>query len=142
MKIWNLPVTEYRPFVEIEEKHPVVVLTSEPAWTAVSPHLTHLNIIQKIEVHHATLNHWDDLQSPISELQSPYVFYAVGGGLVADAAKYLDVKLHKPLVCLPTALSVDAFLTWASGYRHNGCVYYLETKPPDQLIIDLNILAA
>ena len=144
MKIWNVPVTEYKPFSAIEEDRPVVLLTSEPAWTAVSPHLAHLNIIQKIEVHHATLTHWDELihYSPFTIHHSPFVIYAVGGGLVADAAKYLAVKLHKPLVCLPTALSVDAFLTWASGYRQDGCVYYLETKPPDQLIIDLNILAA
>jgi glycerol-1-phosphate dehydrogenase [NAD(P)+] len=45
------------------------------------------------------------------------------------------------LVCLPTALSVDAFLTWASGVRHEGCVQYIETKPPDRLIVDVDVIA-
>ena len=142
MKIWNLPIAEFMPFAEIEEDRPVVLLTSGPAWTAVSPKLQHLNIIHQTEVTAATLAHWDTIQSPVSSLQSPFVLYAVGGGLVADAAKYLAVKLNKPLVCLPTALSVDAFITWASGYRKDGCVYYLETKPPDRLIVDFDVLAA
>ena len=144
MKIWNLPITEYKPFAEIEENRPVVLLTSGPAWTAVSPHLQHLNIIHKIEVTEATFTHWDafifNSQFPVHNAQ--FVIYAVGGGLVADAAKYLAVKLNKSLVCLPTALSVDAFITWASGYRKDGCVYYLETKTPEHLIIDFDVLAA
>ncbi len=136
MKIWNLPLTEYILFSEIEDDRPIALLTSGPAWTAVSHHLQHLNIIHQTEVTEATLLHWDalvhNLQSTIHNSQ--FVLYAVGGGLVVDAAKYLAVKLNKPLVCLPTALSVDAFLTWASGYRQDGCVYYLETKPPDYLM--------
>ena len=144
MKIWNLPVTEFIPFAEIEEDRPVVLLTIEPAWTAVCHHLQHLNIIHQTKVIEATLAHWDTL---IHGLQltvhhSPFVIYAVGGGLVADAAKYLAVQLDKSLICLPTALSVDAFLAWASGYRKDGCVHYLETKPPDRLIVDFNVLAA
>ena len=144
MKIWNLPLTEYILFSKIEDDRPIALLTSGPAWTAVSHHLQHLNIIYQAEVHEATLLHWTalvhNLQSTIHNSQ--FLLYAVGGGLVVDAAKYLAVKLNKPLVCLPTALSVDAFLTWASGYRQDGCVYYLETKPPDYLIIDFDILAA
>jgi glycerol-1-phosphate dehydrogenase [NAD(P)+] len=46
------------------------------------------------------------------------------------------------LICLPSALSVDAFFTWASGIREDGCVYYQETKPPDTLIVDFDIIAA
>jgi glycerol-1-phosphate dehydrogenase [NAD(P)+] len=33
-------------------------------------------------------------------------------------------------------------LTWASGVRREGCVYYVETKPPDRLVIDFAVLAA
>ena len=144
MKIWNLPIAEFMPFAEIEEDRPVVLLTSGPAWTAVSPKLQHLNIIHQTEVTAATLAHWDNLANQLNHALriTHYVIYAVGGGLVADAAKYLAIKLNKPLVCLPTALSVDAFITWASGYRKDGCVYYLETKPPEHLIIDFDVLAA
>jgi glycerol-1-phosphate dehydrogenase [NAD(P)+] len=70
------------------------------------------------------------------------VIYAVGGGLAVDAGKYLSVKTCLPLVCIPTVLSVDAFFTWASGVRRNGCVVYLDTRPPDRVIIDFDVLAA
>ena len=55
----------------------------------------------------------------------------MGGGLAADAAKYIARQLGLPMACLPTALSVDAFLTAASGIRRDGCVTYIETKPPE-----------
>jgi glycerol-1-phosphate dehydrogenase [NAD(P)+] len=69
------------------------------------------------------------------------VVYSVGGGLTADAAKYFAVKFGLPLVVIPTALSVDAFITAASGIRRDGCVYYTETKPPENLILDLEVIA-
>jgi glycerol-1-phosphate dehydrogenase [NAD(P)+] len=70
------------------------------------------------------------------------VIYAIGGGLAVDAAKYVAAKANCPLVCVPTAISVDAFLTWASGYRDAGCVRYIETKPPDRVVVDLDLIAA
>lgn len=86
----------------------------------------------------ATREHWDAL----SDNSSGNVVYAVGGGLVADAAKYVAVHHSLPLVCLPTALSVDAFFTWTSGIRCDGCVTYLKTKPPDHVMIDFDVLTA
>ena len=74
------------------------------------------------------------------EYENPIV-YAVGGGLAVDTAKYIAKHWNLPLTCLPTALSVDAFFTWASGVRHEGCVEYLETKVPERLIVDMDVLA-
>lgn len=137
VKIWNLPIIEYRPFSTIEEKRDVAVVMSEPAWTAVSSQLN-LPIISIVEATEATLAHWDTLAANLHG----DVIYAVGGGLAVDAAKQIAVQQNKPLVSLPTVLSVDAFLTWASGYRQDGCVRYVETKPPDKVIVDLDVLAA
>jgi len=137
--IWNLPITHLMPFSEIEEKRPVLLVTSSPAWDAVKD-LLHLPVAVSAEPHQATIAHWDELLSVF--IQQPSVVYAVGGGLVADAAKYMAIKLDLPLVMLPTALSVDAFLTPASGIRRDGCVEYIETKPPETLILDLDVIAA
>jgi glycerol-1-phosphate dehydrogenase [NAD(P)+] len=139
-KIWNLPTTHLIPFSEIEEKRPTLLVTSAPAWDAVKDKLR-LPIVAQVEPTEATTTHWDNLQSPIENRKSEIVF-AVGGGLVADAAKYLAAKLGLPLIVLPTALSVDAFITAASGIRRDGCVYYIETKPPETLILDLDVVAA
>ena len=142
--IWNLPVVETTPFAEIGEERPVALISSGPAWSAVHRHLSQLGIAWRAEVHEATLSHWATLAHSLRDMlgDADYVIYAVGGGLVADAAKYVAVQLDRPLVCLPTALSVDAYLTWASGYRRDGCVAYLETKPPDRLVVDFDVLAA
>ena len=139
--IWNLPRIELKPFATIEEKQPVLLITSAPAWNAVREHLRGLNIAVTIEVTEATTRHWDSLLTTHGGRQTA-VAYSVGGGLAADAAKYIAVKLDLPLVVLPTALSVDAFITSASGIRRDGCVYYIETKAPENLILDLDVIAA
>ena len=139
-KFPNLPFVHLMPFIEIEEKRPALLLTSAPAWEAVKDRLKGLHIAARIEVTEANTTHWDNLQSSI-ENQKCEVVYAIGGGLVADAAKYIAVKLNLPLVVLSTALSVDAFLTSASGIRRDGCVYYIETKTPETLILDLDVIA-
>jgi glycerol-1-phosphate dehydrogenase [NAD(P)+] len=112
-----------------------------PAWNAVQTKLRALHIVEMIEVSEANTAHWDGLRSMIKDPYSEVV-YAVGGGLAVDAAKYLASRLNLPLVCLPTALSVDAFLTSASGVRQDGCVTYMETKTPETLILDLELIAA
>jgi glycerol-1-phosphate dehydrogenase [NAD(P)+] len=99
-----------------------------------------LQIAARIEATEANTAHWDNLQFSI-ENQKFEIVYAVGGGLVVDTAKYIAVKRNLPLVVLPTALSVDAFLTYASGIRRDGCVYYIETKTPETLILDLDVIA-
>ena len=140
-KFPNLPFVRLMPFDKLEEKRPVLLITSSPAWNAVKDRLKGLNISTSIEVTQANTDHWDHLKSQIVNRKSEFV-YAVGGGLVADAAKYIAMKLDLPLVVLPTALSVDAFFTFASGIRRDGCVYYIETKTPETLILDLDTIAA
>ena len=136
----NLPFARLMPFSEVEEKRPVLLVTSMPAWNAVSASLGGLHTIALLEATQANTAHWDDLLSKIGE-RHPEVVYAVGGGLTADAAKYLASRLNLGLVVLPTALSVDAFLTAASGIRREGCVYYIPTKAPESLILDLEVIA-
>jgi glycerol-1-phosphate dehydrogenase [NAD(P)+] len=139
-KFPNLPHVNLMPFSEIEEKRSVLLVTSTPAWNAVKDSLRELNIDGTVEVTEANTNHWDNLQSSTANRQFEIV-YAVGGGLVADAAKYLSAKLSLPLVICPTALSVDAFITAASGIRRDGCVFYIDTKVPEHLILDLSVIA-
>ena len=139
-KIPNLPIVDLMPFSEIDDKRPALLVTSVPAWNAVKNNLRGLNITHTIEVTEATTEYWDNLQLPITNHQIE-IIYAVGGGLVADAAKYFASKLNLPLVVLPTALSVDAFITAASGIRKDGCVYYIETKVPERLILDFETIA-
>lgn len=136
--IWHLPNIEFMPLSEIEDPRTISVVCNRVAYDAVKETLNHLYIAVEIVPNEASQTHWDKLVDGVRG----DVIYAVGGGLAVDAAKYLAVKKELPLVCLPTALSVDAFLTWASGIRKDGCVYYVETKPPDHLIVDFEVIAA
>jgi glycerol-1-phosphate dehydrogenase [NAD(P)+] len=137
----NLPVASLSPFSEIDEKRPVLLVTSAPAWKAVQDRLHGLRVAARLEPVEATTASWDSLLSSVKSSPAQ-VLYSVGGGLTADAAKYFATRLDLPLVVLPTALSVDAFLTAASGIRRDGCVHYIPTKVPERLILDLDVLSA
>lgn len=133
--VWPIPFIEYCSFSEVDEKRSVALVTSGPAWAAVKDRLN-LKVVWRAEPAEADEAYWQT----ISQGFQGDVIYSVGGGLAVDTAKYLATRYNLPLVCLPTALTVDAFLTWASGVRRDGCVYYIETKPPDRLIIDFEVL--
>lgn len=144
MRIWNLPLIDFVPFDEIEEDQPVAIVTTEGAWESVAEDLDQLDIIWQATVKEATVQHFATLTNRLAQVvkdQDPLVIYSVGGGLAVDAAKYMANAISLPHTCLPTALSVDAFLTWASGVRHLGCVQYMETRPPDRLVVDIDVLA-
>ncbi len=146
MQIWNLPLVTFQPFDEIDEPIPIALVTTSGAWEAVADRLAHLRVDWRVMVSEATVQEWStavrDLKKYLEKKATPCRLYAVGGGLAVDAAKYIAHAGGLELVSLPTALSVDAFLTWASGVRSRGCVEYLETKPPDHLIVDFEVLAA
>jgi glycerol-1-phosphate dehydrogenase [NAD(P)+] len=137
-QIHTLPEIQLIPFSEIHEERPILLITSTPAWNAVKDKL-HLTIDAQPEPMQATTPHWDTFINPRPALSE--VVYAVGGGLVADAGKYMAFMLGLPLVVLPTALSVDAFFTAVAGIREQGMVRYIEARPPDQVIIDFDIIA-
>ena len=136
----NLPVASLSPCSEIDEKRPVILVTSAPAWNAVQDSLTGLRVVTRLEPCEATLATWDRLLATVKD-SSAQVVYSVGGGLTADAAKYFASRLDLPLVMLPTALSVDAFLTCSSGIRQDGCVHYIPTKAAESLVLDLEMLS-
>lgn len=134
--VWPIPKIEHVAFSELTEERSVALIYSRAAYDAVKSRLGGLRPAWEAEAREASIEHWESLAAAA---QGDLV-YSVGGGLAVDAAKFVAAKKNLPLVCLPTALTVDAFLTWASGYRHNGTVRYMETKPPDRLIVDFEIL--
>jgi len=137
----NLPVVSLSPFSEIDEHRPVLLVTSPPAWNAVKEQLHGLRVTARLEPVEATTAAWDSQLASVLDTPAQ-VLYSVGGGLTADAAKYFAARLDLPLVVLPTALSVDAFLTAASGIRRGGCVEYIPTKVPENLVLDLDVIAS
>ena len=75
-----VPPVDIMPLSEIDEKRDVALITSGPAWDAVS-HLLRLSIVSRKDVTEADEAHWKKMIGDITG----DVIYAVGGGLAVDA---------------------------------------------------------
>jgi glycerol-1-phosphate dehydrogenase [NAD(P)+] len=140
MRAYAVPTIEEISLRDLTEERPVALITHAAAWAAAAHAGLHLAPRWRAEPTDAAEAHFAALAE-----QCPgdvEVVYGVGGGLAADAAKYVAAQRKLPLIFIPTALSVDAHLTWASGVRRDGCVAYLETGPAQVLYADYALLAA
>jgi glycerol-1-phosphate dehydrogenase [NAD(P)+] len=137
-RVWPLPELQYLPLTDNHEARDVALVYSAAARDAVAERLASLRVVWSAEPAGAIEAEWRRLaEECVGE-----VVYSVGGGLATDAAKYIAARRGLPLVCIPTALSVDAFFTWASGVRRDGCVQYIPTKTPDRVVVDFEVIAA
>ncbi|CAN5611055.1 hypothetical protein BH23CHL5_BH23CHL5_07180 [soil metagenome] len=115
------------------------MFTDEGSWTALNGTLQ-LDIRWQADPGDATESRFATLASEIpAEVE---VIYAVGGGLPVDAAKFAGMKRGLNVCAVPTALSVDAHLTPASGIRREGCVFYVPTPPPVMLYVDWSVISS
>jgi glycerol-1-phosphate dehydrogenase [NAD(P)+] len=136
--IWNLPRIEIESLNRVNESRPTALLTGTRSWEAVGP-LLNLPLVVQAEPHTADRRFLDDLAGNLPPQVE--VVYAVGGGLVADVAKYIAWKNHLPSVIVPTALSVDGFFTPLVAVREDGTVRYEETGPASRVIIDWEVVS-
>jgi glycerol-1-phosphate dehydrogenase [NAD(P)+] len=139
-RIYPLPRIEFCSLSQIQETQPIAVITSEQAWAALEGRLDHLPIVWRGNADEASEPAFHQLASAMPAAVKSV--YGVGGGVAVDAAKTVAHIRGLPLIAVPTALSVDAHLTPASGVRKGGCVVYIETGPPNIVYIDWEILAA
>ncbi|MCS6937779.1 MAG: iron-containing alcohol dehydrogenase, partial [Roseiflexus sp.] len=128
------------PLHEIVEQRRVAQIASGAALAAAVHAGLRLPAVWSAEPREASEAHFEDLaRAAPAETE---VIYGIGGGLAADAAKYVARRRGLPLMLIPTALSVDAHFTWVSGVRRDGCVAYLATGPAAVVYADVAFLAA
>ncbi len=77
----------------------------------------------------------------ISE-HNPDVVLAVGGGVVCDIVRYATFKANIPFISVPTAASVDGFVSGAAAMTFNGAKISMATQAPVAVVADLGIIAA
>lgn len=135
--IWYLPRIEIADVGTITETRPAALLTGKGAWEAVGQHLK-LPLVIQAEPHKADHDFFKSLAKDLPPQVE--VIYAVGGGLVSDAAKYIGWVNKLPVVTIPTALSVDGFFTALVAVREGGSVHYVTTGPAEKIIIDWEII--
>ena len=137
--IWPLPKLEIRDLISIDESRPVALLTGDRSWAAVSP-LVNLPLVVQAEPYRIEADYLDTLAEGLPPQVG--VVYGIGGGMVADAAKYVGWKRGLPVVIVPTALSQDGFFTALVAARTDGSVNYITTGPAEKLIIDWEVIRA
>jgi glycerol-1-phosphate dehydrogenase [NAD(P)+] len=135
--IWHLPQIEIAGIRDIQEKRPTALLTGEESWKAIGGTLN-LPLVIQAEPHKADHDFFKALAAELPPQVE--VIYAVGGGLVADCAKYIGWVHKLPVVIIPTTLSVDGFFTSLVAVREAGSVHYVTTGPADTVYIDWEII--
>lgn len=136
--IWNLPRIELRDLSSINEKRPTAVITGKRSWQAVGSYLN-LPIVVQTEPESAQRTALDDLADNLPD--QVQVVYGVGGGLVADVAKYVAWKNNVPCVIVPTTLSVDGYFTALVAVRDDNVMDYATTGPAEKVIVDMDVVS-
>ncbi len=135
--IFPLPHIEFRSLSDVKEERPTALLTGKRSWEVAGKFLE-LPVVVQAEPNKAEAGFFDML----AENLPPQVegVYGVGGGLVADSAKYIGWKRQLPVVIIPTALSADGFFTALVALREGGTVRYVTTGPAANLIVDWDVI--
>lgn len=138
--IWHLPRIELLDLSKFREQRPVALLTGKRSWQAVNT-MVRLPVVVQAEPESLDRKYLDDLASGMPKQVK--AIYAVGGGVVADAAKYMGYRAKLPVVIIPTALSVDGFFTAIVSLRDDkGVGFYVETGPAEKVLIDWDVISA
>jgi glycerol dehydrogenase-like iron-containing ADH family enzyme len=117
-------------------ERPVVLAQPEP-WALVA----HL-FPESTRVHFVTTMEHDAVRQATGQVGTGSAVFGIGGGSAVDHAKYVAWTTGRPLVLVPSILSVDAAFTKAIGVREGSRVRYVGEVYPEHLLIDFGLLSA
>lgn len=139
LRLHPIPTIVEAPLHVLVDQRRIARIASGPALAAAVHAGLRLPVAWRAEPRTASETHFEELAQAVPA--GIDVIYGIGGGLAADAAKYVAWRRKLPLALIPTALSVDAHFAWVSGVRRNGCVTYLDTGPAQVVYVDYTFLA-
>lgn len=137
-KIWNIPEIQLMPWTKVREPRPVLLVTDESGWQRAEGSLK-LPVVNKILPRNDEVEHWQTLLALSIQSQAEVV-YGVGRALVMETAKYLANELSLPVVCLPSALDSDAFLSSSVQAQEASKVVTIQTVPAQRVVIDFEVM--
>ncbi len=122
----------------LTDPHKVLLVTTPSAELQFNPVSAGFNIVDHLHVADETQKTADEmLLYPGDTIEK---VFAVGGGRAIDMAKLIAHRWDKELIAIPTILSTDAFLVNSTGVRTDGCVKYIQSKQPDLILFDMDVL--
>jgi glycerol dehydrogenase-like iron-containing ADH family enzyme len=113
-----------------------LALTERAIWKQVRNQF----VAQPQEIYFVESLEQDFLDTVAQRFKDVSVVVGIGGGKVADIAKYLHWKNGSILYQIPTIISVDAFFTHEIAVRRKGAVTYVGDAVPTEIIIDYEII--
>jgi len=94
-----------------------------------------------LSVHHVASSREDELEALAAAVPPEATVVAgIGGGMAVDAAKFVAWRRGLRLCTIPTALTVDAFVTPPAGVRRGATIEYVGTATPDPLVVDFDLV--
>jgi len=132
------------PLFETTESSHREVLDGLPSYTACVSDPPWSNLASMVRPPERVIAAWDTgidhLESLIeAEGDSEYVV-GIGGGSALDTAKFISWKTGKPLIQIPTIVSVDACFTRDIGIRVEGNVKYVGLIIPETVVVDIDLI--
>ena len=134
----TLPPIRWDSLDRLTDSHKILLVTTPAAELQFNPVSSGFNIVDRLHVA-------DETQKTVNEMlrysgNTIETVFAVGGGRAIDIAKLLAYRWDKPLIAIPTIISTDAFLVNSTGVRTDGCVTYIQSKKPDLVLLDMDLL--
>lgn len=136
--VWNLPRIEIQSLGSLNETRPTALLTGERAWATVGS-LMNLPLVVQAEPHTTDRKFLESMADGLPPQVE--VIYGVGGGRVADVAKFIGRRRGLPVTLVPTAISVDGFFTPLVNMRELGTMRYEVTGSAERVVIDWDVVS-
>lgn len=139
LNVYPVPELVYLPVHEWQEADVIIVIKEDAAWQRVQPSTQDWDVGVALDAPLPSEDAYKKLLKRADGMGE--IVYAVGGVQAVDAAKYVAESMDLALICVPTALSSDAFWMWSSSVRDKGVTVPLETIPPEIMLLDMALLA-
>lgn len=135
--ISTLPSIEWIDLSKYSDQRKSVIFTSPSAYRSSQPYIKGLSSASQVYLNSADFQSVNKLSTRKYDAE---VAYAVGGGLVIDVARYIAKQQNLEIICIPTAITTDAFLVDCTGLRKNKGVTYYPSKKADKILLDSKLL--
>lgn len=82
----------------------------------------------------------NDIEKFINDYDNFSEIICIGGGTAIDIGKYISFLTNKPLTCIPTMISTDAYATNKVALIVDGLKFTFDAVLPNKILLDKTVL--